>query len=257
MHNFKKRFGQNFLKNKDRAVHMVNSLELTKDDTVIEIGPGHGIVSELLAEKAGHVILIEIDDELIPFLENKFKDTPNVEIVHKDVLQLNLKDLKLKNYKLVGSLPYNIAKKIIFSFLVNDPRPETMSFILQKEVAENYTSKPPKKEFLANFAEVYSDTEYLETIKAGEFHPTPKVESAIIKFKVKQDIQKDPEKLIKFIKVAYSSPRKKLSSNLSHGLKIDKEKVEKALEKLDINLNSRPAELTIDAWKGLFKLLNV
>ncbi|MBN1915630.1 ribosomal RNA small subunit methyltransferase A [Candidatus Dojkabacteria bacterium] len=257
---FKKQFGQNFLKETSVGIKMIKSLDLKPDDTVIEVGPGHGAVTNLLIERTKRMILIEIDTELIDFLKDKYKEDREVEIIHNDILKINLKDLEIENnkYKVVGSLPYNISKKIIAKFLTDEIKPNIMSFLIQKEVAEDYASISPKASFLSNFAQIYSDVEFIGKVPKNHFFPIPKVDGGILQFKFKEVIPDYAEDLTKFIKIGYSSPRKKLISNLSCGLKISKEEIEKKFNNLHIKENIRAAELSLVEWQQIFvKLENV
>lgn len=257
---FKRQFGQNFLKNSSDGWKMLNSLDLDSEDTIIEVGPGHGAVTNLLLGKAKRIILVEIDNDLIGFLKDKYKQSKEIEIIHNDILKVDIEGLKLERgkYKVTGSLPYNISKKIIAKFLKEEIKPSLMSFLIQKEVAEDYASKPPKAAFLSNFAQIYSDVEYIGKVPRNHFYPTPKVDGGILKFRFKEVIPDYAEELTKFIKIGYSSPRKKLMSNLSSGLKLSKVDVESRFVSLHIRENARAAELTLVEWQQIFvKFRNV
>lgn len=256
---FKKQFGQNFLRNSSDAIKMIKGLAVGPEDTVIEIGPGHGAVTDLLLGKVGRIILVEIDNDLIDFLKNKYAHNKEIEIIHSDVMRIDIADLKIEgNYKVTGSLPYNISKKIIEKFLKVEPKPLLMSFLIQKEVAEDYASKPPKAAFLSNFAQIYSDVEYLGKVPKNHFFPTPKVDGGILKFRFKENIPDYAEELGGFIKMGYSSPRKKLITNLFVGLKLSKTDIENHFKILHLNENVRAAELTLVEWQEIFvRLKNV
>lgn len=257
MHNFKKQFGQNFLKNKSAAKKLVDSLDLTKEDVVIEIGPGHGAVTELILPKVKKLIAIEIDEELIGHLKYKFKKYESFELINKDVLKIENEELgmKKKEYKVIGSLPYNISKPIIKKFLTEEPKPSTMSFIIQKEVAEDYAADAPRATFLSNFAKVYSEAEYIETVKASDFHPMPKVDGGIVKFRINNERMVKDGELVKFIKIGFSSPRKILMNNLSNLPDLSKEELATIFTDLKINPKARAAELPFETWVTLFNKL--
>lgn len=255
MHNFKKQFGQNFLRNKGAANKLVESLDLRSEDTLIEIGPGNGSVTDLLIDKVKRLILVEIDQTLIPTLKEKYNAHNNVELVNENILDFKGTNYGLSSmdYKLVGSLPYNISKPIIKKFLTEEPRPSKMSFIIQKEVAEDYASKAPRAAFLSNFSTIYSDIKYLGTISKKDFYPQPKVDGGMLKFEIrKKKIEKGKE-LSKFIRVGYSSPRKVLINNLSNVY--PKEKVASTFKKLEINPKARAAEIEFEGWIELFRIL--
>lgn len=282
-HHFKKYFGQNFLRSENISKRLAHSLK-DEIDTVIEIGPGNGQVTKHLLDRYKNVYSVEIDAELYPVLEEKFKDNENFHLVKSDVLRLEISDqrletsnsedtgfkiqdsgdeqqefgelgienwkLKINDYSVVGSLPYNISKKIINKFLKLEHKPKEMVFLIQKEVAEDYAVKPPKATFLSNLVNAYGEIEYLETIKKEEFYPTPKVDGGVIRI---FNINKNPdEKFIKFIKGCFASPRKTLLNNLSNLLRIDKEMILKAFGDISVTEKVRASEITIDDFEKLY-----
>lgn len=258
-HNFKKWFGQNFLRDVKYIIDFLFVAEIKKDNLVLEIGPGNGVLTEYLVEEAGEVIVVEIDDELIPVLQEKFANYDNFKLVHGDILKINLdKVVKDKDYKVVGALPYNISKKIIQLFLESENPPTDMTFIIQKEVAYKYSDAAPKASFLSMYAQLYSDVEFIAPIPLSAFEPQPKVDGAIIQFR---DIQarfskEDTLAIRKFIKLGYSAPRKKLSKNLAN-YDYDKDKVEQVLEaKLNLTKTARASELELADWIELYNSLN-
>lgn len=257
-HDFKKQFGQNFLKDDYYAKILVSAAKIKSDETVIEIGAGHGVVTAELAKHAKKVIALDIDSTLMAFLKKKFEKTPNVEILNNDILDWDyLKKIGDEKYKIVSSLPYNVAKKIIKIFITSLNPPEIISVIIQKEVADNYLAKAPKATFLGNFANIYSDIEYIDAIPNYAFFPEPKVQSSIITIKPHKPITEDAQKFITFMKSGYSNPRKKLSNNISNYLKIDKGEIEKVLKKTNISVNSRPENLKLEEWLKLFGILTI
>ncbi len=262
MHIFKKYFGQNFLKSEKTSSKIVSFLN-PETKAVVEIGPGQGALTKLMLDKGFNVYSVEIDESLYPYLEARFADYDNFHLIKADILQLNLNELNLKEYTVIGSLPYNISKKIIKLFLEAEYKPAEIIVMLQKEVAEDYAAKPPKGTFLANMVQAYGKCEYLLTVKKGEFYPEPKVDGGVIKIVVNQESlasrslgegwrTENLEKLVKFIKVGFSAPRKTLVNNLSNVYK-DKEILRKAFEKLGINPKARAAELEFETYKKLYE----
>lgn len=258
-HFFKKQFGQNFLRGDRFAKELVNALQIDPTDTVIEIGPGDGQVTKLLLEKAQQVICIEIDYNLVPKLIQRFQDHDNFHIEHTDILLVDIAELAAKynfqNYKLVGSLPYNISKKIIEKFLTTEILPGQMAFIIQEEVAQDYTAKPPKASFLSNWISLYADTKKLVSIPASQFYPTPKVNGAIITISPHQE-RNNIESLAKLIRVGFSAPRKTLLNNLKNNAEIDTDKLSSIWETLDLSPTVRPAELTQEQWRMIRDLVS-
>jgi len=251
MHHFKKKFGQNFLRNIDSVTDLVQAAGITKTDNVLEIGPGEGSVTEFLLQKAGHVTSVEIDPDLIPKLKTRFKDRQNFSVLPADVLDLDLDTVySAEPYKVVGSLPYNISKLIIKKFLTAIHAPVSMTVIVQKEVAEDYGTKYPKAAFLGNFATCYSDVTLGKMIDKSDFYPEPKVDGQIVSFKDIMPRFQDTERLVKFIKIGYSSPRKILSGNLANtGIK--KTEVVKVLKKMELPETARASELSLEQWYNL------
>ncbi|MCA9379206.1 ribosomal RNA small subunit methyltransferase A [Candidatus Dojkabacteria bacterium] len=257
-HFFKKQFGQNFLRGDRFARELVNALNIADGDTVIEIGPGDGQVTKLLLEKARQVISIEIDYNLVPKLIQRFQANKNFHIEHTDILQVEITELAEKydfqSYKLVGSLPYNISKKIIEKFLSSELLPEQMAFIIQEEVAQDYTARPPKASFLSNWISLRADTKKLVSIPASQFYPTPKVNGAIITITPHQHIA-GAEEMAKLLRIGFSSPRKTLMNNLRNNQELDTGKLDIAWQQLGLSPTVRPAELTGEQWREIRELV--
>jgi len=285
-HNFKKNFGQNFLKSSKFVHKLLDPLNLTANDLVIEIGPGDGIVTKSLLESEAQTLCVEIDYDLIAKLIKKFIDMPNFKIVNEDFLKVDLDQIISDNnvdggIKFAGSLPYNVSKKIIRklldfnyrSYIANDfqikREIDSMAFIVQDEVAKIYSAKPPYTEFLAVISNIFADVKKLESIPASQFHPKPKVNGGIIFFKLKTAKQikellaiKKNEALAEAVKefetlvrIGFSSPRKKVSSNIKHSRKYEDKKIEKAFEKLKIDDNTRASQLDFQTWVEIWKKL--
>jgi 16S rRNA (adenine1518-N6/adenine1519-N6)-dimethyltransferase len=253
---FKKEFGQNFLTDIETAIEFVEHAGIKGEDTVIEIGPGEGVITQFLLQEAKKVICVEIDVRFVNELRHKFKSyikTGKLEVIHSDVLELSAASLQLPAYKIVGSLPYNISKQIIKKFLEAENPPESMTFIIQKEVAEDYAAKPSKATFLSNYASLFSDVKYLQKVRKEFFKPQPKVEGGIIKFTMTNDqiSETEREALVKFLKSAFLNPRKKLLKNLNSIYRIDKENLKSIFQKVGVGENARASELKLDQWKKL------
>lgn len=250
----KKQLGQNFLENIVYIDNLVQAAQINKEDTVIEIGPGKGAVTSFLIQEADKVIAIEIDDNLVGYLRNYFKKYDNFNLIHKNILKLNIESLELETYKLIGSLPYNISKQIIKKFLESQKKPEIMAFIIQNEVALDYAASSPKASFLSNFASLYSEVEYIQKVPKEFFSPIPKVDGAIITFKP-YNTTKNYYKIVKFIKSGFLNQRKKLINNLSAIFHIEKGELKKIFNKLDIDPNARASNLSLDNWNQLYQII--
>ncbi len=246
----KKSLGQNFLINRGVLDKIINAAELDKNDTVIEIGPGTGVLTEKLAEKADKIIAIEKDRRLIEGLKEKFKNT-NVEIVEADVLKLDIGELfrnyKLEirnsNYKVVGNIPYYITSHLLKTISEEWARPKLIVLMVQKEVAQRITAKPPHMNLLALSVQFYAEPKIISYISRGSFRPMPKVGSAIIRLNPKDERLKPEFKkeFFKLTKTAFAGKRKQLKNTI--GLEV--------LNKANIRPKARPEELSMDDWLNL------
>lgn len=255
---FKKEFGQNFLTSRKYAKRLVKACNVDINDIVLEVGAGAGMVTQYLVCKAKQVIAIEIDERFTALLENRFKEDVeecNLKIINKDILRLDVNnyDLKIKEYKVIGSLPYNISKRIIKNFLEEDNYPASITVIIQKEVAEDYVAVPPRAKFLSNYVKIFGDAELVEVVPKEVFNPMPKVDGAILKIKVRGSRIEDSKKFIKFLKSAFLNPRKKLVNNLSAIYSTDKKRLLNIFSSLKVDANARASNLELKQWQGIYK----
>jgi len=274
----KKSLGQNFLKDEAVLQRIVESAELSKEDVVIEIGTGTGLLTEKLAGKCKKVIAIELDDRLVSVLQEKFKDT-NVEIIHGDILNINLPELienqQLQDagYKVVANIPYYITAPIIRLMLETKYPPKEMILMVQKEVAERIVAKPGEMSILAVSVQYYAQAQFLFTVFKESFDPKPKVDSAVVRIAPYcsspsgrgcpvigtgegGDVSKEEtKKFFRIVKSGFSAKRKTLVNNLSNGLQLDKSIVEEKLESLGFPRSTRAQELGVEDWKKLVELL--
>ncbi len=263
----KKSLGQNFLKDESVLNRIIASAKLSKEDMVIEIGPGQGALTEKLAEVCKKVIAIEIDDRLIEPLHDKFVEDKNIEIIHDDILKLNLpelieKELKENNvssYKVVANIPYYITAPIIRLFLETKIPPTEVIFMVQKEVAERICAKKGEMSILAVSVQYYAKAEFLFTVFKESFDPVPKVDSAIIKItrNIEQEkiSKEETKKFFRVVKSGFSAKRKTLINNLSNSLQLDKKEIEEKLLSLGFDANVRAQELGVEDWKNLANIV--
>jgi 16S rRNA (adenine1518-N6/adenine1519-N6)-dimethyltransferase len=178
----RKRFGQHFLTDRSALQRIANALELTGEETVLEVGPGRGALTDLLADRARRVVCVELDRDLVALLRQRYTGRPNVEIVEGDVLARPLAGLAGVPYILAGNVPYYITTPIIFHAL-EPPRPERAVYLVQREVAERLASSAGSKAYgaLTVNVQVVARVELIGGVSAGAFHPKPKVESAIVR----------------------------------------------------------------------------
>jgi 16S rRNA (adenine1518-N6/adenine1519-N6)-dimethyltransferase len=256
-HQFKKQFGQNFLRNDRFAQKLVDALDLNDQDTLVEIGPGDGRVTNLLLQKAGKVISVEIDYSLLPNLIKRFSDTAKFELLHSDVMELDLNAAPFTGkYKVAGSLPYNISKQIIQKFLTAPLPPEVMSFIVQEEVAQEYVATSPKATFLSNWIALYADVRKLESIPATQFFPKPKVNGGILVIKPAVKFA-NADQIAQVVRIGFAAPRKTLRNNIASGFKLEASTLDQIWNDLHFSPTIRPAELTLEQWEQLTSKISV
>jgi len=251
----KKYMGQNFLIDKKILDKIIETAELKKQDTVLEIGAGTGILTKELAKKVKKVIAIEKDKNLIKILKKELEkeNIKNVEIIEGNALFLEKSSLKLpNNYKIVANLPYYISARVLRKFLEEIPqkkqgkRPKLMVVTVQKEVAKRICATPGNMNILAISVQLYSFPKIVKIIKKESFWPKPKVDGTILKLKIKNKIPKiDTKKFFKIIKVGFSSPRKQIKNNLK---KVFGKETEEFLKNKGINPRSRPEEIKLENW---------
>ena len=275
-----KSLGQNFLTDENALSKIVQAAELDKNDLVVEIGPGFGVLTKELSKKCQQVIAIEKDRKLAELLKGEFtqnnftklkpqwnqrtispsdkKELEVVEIINSDVLKINLKELLKKygpdkKYKLVSNIPYYITSPVIKFFLENEIQPQAIVLLVQKEVAERICAKPGKLSVLALSVQLYGKPKIISYVDKSSFYPEPKVDSAILKInEIKKEFSDDYYKnIFRIIKIGFSSKRKKLVNNLSVGLHISKDEIIKILQKAKINPDARAQELELENWKRL------
>ena len=257
--------GQNFLINHEVLKKIAKTANLTKNDYILEIGPGFGILTEALLKSSKKVLAVELDKRLAYFLKQKFKGQKNLEILEADILKIKNFDLakKLGNqkYKIVANLPYAISKPVLKKFLTYEPKPELMVVLLQKEVAEKIVAQSGKMSLLSLSVQFYGQAKIIDYVAKQNFYPQPQVESAILKIKINQTLPAEISRIKNFeekkfwqiVKIGFSSPRKQLQNNLSAGLKLDKHIVKDKLKLAKLEENIRPEDLTFKNWADIYQ----
>jgi len=250
--------GQNFLINEKIYDEIVEAATINSEDTVLEVGPGLGFLTAKLAKVAKQVVAVELDDKLANFLQIGLdsQDVENVTIVNQDVLKFNPTDLPI-NYKVVANLPYNITSIFLRTFLNQKNRPQSLILMLQKEVAERLIAKPGNMSMLALSVQFFGDVEIVREVKAGNFWPEPKIDSAVIRLIIKGDkrgeISYEEEKaFFRLAKFGFSAKRKMLKNNIASGLKISNSDAEKLLISVGLDKQIRAQDLSVTDWQKLF-----
>jgi len=250
----KKALGQNFLLNEEILQDIVNEADIEKTDTILEIGPGRGSLTELLIREAGRVIAIEKDGELVGLLKDKFSNTKNLEVIEGDIRNFTLKE---KPYKLVANIPYYLSNFILRKFLESENKPQKIVLLLQKEVAERICEDPGKMSLVSVMVNFYGKPRLGRIIQKENFEPVPKVDSRVI---VVSDI-KTPDNIneklfFRILKVSFAQKRKKLINNLYNGLKIDKSELLKMIKSIGQKETARAQELSLKNWHDLYKKIS-
>lgn len=258
-----KSLGQNFLIDDDIVENIVKSAKIEKEDLVIEIGPGLGTLTNELLKYAGKVICVELDKKMIQILEDRFRLFDNIEIINDDILKIDLNKIieesKMKHTKIVANLPYYITTPIIMKLLEEKANFESITVMVQKEVAERLCAKTGTREAgaITYGVEYYSKAEKLFLVPRNSFIPAPNVDSEVIKLTVKKPINqevKDEEKLFKIIKYAFMQRRKTLINALQNA-GIDKEKTKEILNKLELDEKVRGEALTLKDFINISNLI--
>ena len=257
---FQKRFGQNFLIDAHVLEKIVSAAGITKDDCVLEIGPGIGTMTQYLAESAGQVIAVEIDTNLLPILADTLKDYSNVKVINQDILKVDINEL-VKEYnngrpiKVVANLPYYITTPIIMGLFESNVPIDNITVMVQKEVADRMQVGPGSKDYGAlSLAVQYPYI--VANVPPNCFIPRPNVGSAVIRLTRYQEppVQvKDPKLMFKLIRASFNQRRKTLQNGLNNSPEISfsKEEITKAIESLGVSPSVRGEALSLEQFAQL------
>lgn len=252
----KKSLGQNFLFDENVLARIVDTAVLTTTDTILEIGPGLGALTKLLAERVQQVTAVELDDRFLPILQKELANYDNVTLIHGDILEQNPETLFNEPYKVVANVPYYITGAILRHLLTAAQKPTTMVLTVQKEVAERMTAVPPNMSLLSVSTQFYGRSERITTIKAGAFWPRPDVDSAVIKIDLYDERPlpfNEENAFFTLVKAGFSQKRKQLHNNLRQ-LDLDRNQVADLLQATNIDGRRRAQTLTIEEWIALYKI---
>lgn len=286
----KKAYGQHFLVDESVLDKIITAAEIKSTDRIIEVGPGFGVLTERLVRVAGEVVAIEADKEMVelfnsfiasrPENNDSMKQYNNLVLIEGDAIKvldsLEFKEKYLKEplnpsvvgtstqkdikkgqykvnegYKVVANIPYSITSILIKSFLENDYPPESMTLLVQKEVAERIVAKPGEMSLLSLSVQYFSCPQIISHVSKLAFWPVPKVESSIIQIKSKVTDVKERKRFFRLARIGFSSRRKTLVNNLSAGFQLDRGKVTAIIKKTGLDEKVRAQELSIDNWQNL------
>lgn len=261
----KKGLGQHFLIDPDMLEASIAAADMSPDDTIVEVGPGLGVLTEELGKSAKKVIAIEVDHRIAAQLKKRFSQQTNIAIINEDVLQIDIADLienelshASSNYKVVANLPYYIAAPIIRHFLESRTKPQRMVVMVQKEVAESIAAVPGKMSLLGVSVQLYGKPSIVEYVPAKCFYPPPKVDSAIVRIDVYEQpvVDVDIGDYFKVVKAGFSAPRKQLRNALSKGLSISPNDSADILVRAGISPQRRAETLSLEEWAELYRTLH-
>lgn len=265
--NFQKKFGQNFLIDTHVLDKIIRSAEITKEDMVVEIGPGIGTMTQYLACAAGKVAAIEIDKALIPILEDTLEGYENVQVINGDVLKVDIAKLAEEEnggrpIKVVANLPYYITTPIIMGLFENHVPLKSITVMVQKEVADRMQVGPGTKDYgaLSLAVQYYAKPYIVANVPPNCFMPRPKVGSAVIRLERYDEppVQVEDEKLMfRIIRASFNQRRKTLANGLKNSpeLQFSKEEIEKAIEGIGKSVSVRGEALTLEEFAALSNLL--
>ncbi len=290
----KKSLGQNFLHDEGLLGRIVAAADLVPDDQVLEVGPGLGALTRVLARSVRRVVAVELDGRLLPVLESELSEAGNVELVHGDVLELDPADWFVAPFVVVANVPYYITGAILRHLLGGRPRPRRLVLTVQREVADRLTARPPAMSLLAVSVQYYGRAKLVSTVKAGAFWPRPEVDSAVVRIDVEErhlggagsqgsggageNTAEDPlpnplpegegaispaspfqdtdeARFFRVVRAGFSEKRKQLKNNLRQ-LGLSDDEIAAALAGAGIDGRRRAETLTVGEWEGLTQAIN-
>lgn len=256
----RKSLGQHFLRDRSIVKRIVGAARLEGgQDTVIEIGPGRGALTGLLAEAAGRLVLVEYDDALAADLSEKFADQPHVSVVSADARTLSPSDVPEMAegpYKVVGNLPYYAASPIVRNLLENEAPPTEAVVMVQREVAREMTAKPGEMGLLSVATQLYAEARIVCHAPPRAFSPQPKVHSSVVHLALRAEpsIGGGPTgKFFTLARAGFAAPRKMLPNSLAVGFRGKAAAYAPIIEKAGLDPSQRPATLSMDDWRGLYE----
>lgn len=264
--NFQKKFGQNFLIDTHVLEKIIDAAEITKDDFVLEIGPGIGTMTQYLCERAGKVAAVEIDRNLIPILQDTLCEYDNVEIINEDILKVDIAGLAEQNggnpIKVTANLPYYITTPIIMGLFESRVPIDSITIMVQKEVADRMQAGPGSKDYgaLSLAVQYYARPEIVANVPPNCFIPRPSVGSAVIRLTRHKNPPVDvaDEKLMfRLIRASFNQRRKTLANGLNNAsdIRFSKEEIQKSILALGVPVNVRGEALTLEQFAELSNIL--
>ncbi|MFC2009162.1 16S rRNA (adenine(1518)-N(6)/adenine(1519)-N(6))-dimethyltransferase RsmA [Chloroflexota bacterium] len=258
-----KHLGQHFLVDRGILKSIAAAANLTNEDTVVEVGPGTGLLTREIALLAGNVIAVELDTRMVALLSEELADATNVTVVHGDILRLPPTALldthapaNTHSYKVVANLPYYITSPVLRHFLLSPTAPSTMVVMVQQEVGRAIAAKPGDMSLLSVMIQTFAQPTAVKKVSARSFHPPPKVDSMVLRLEVAAQPpipREDAATFTEFVAAGFRAPRKQIRNSLCLGLQATREHVEPLLAQANVDPVRRPEMLTIDEWVLLWQ----
>lgn len=258
------KLGQNFLMSASALQAIVSAAELSEQDRVLEVGPGLGVLTEQLTSRAGCVVALELDQQLVQVLRTELGDTPNLRVVEGDILRVDHTRLMLEHcpepgaYKVVANLPYYLTSHAIRRFMELAPRPELTVVMVQLEVAQRAVAEPPEANLLGLAVQLYAVPRVMARVPAAAFLPKPDVDSAVLQLRTRSRPLFPglaEERILRLAAAGFGQKRKQLANSLASNLHVDKREVATCLDRAGLEPGVRAQELSLEQWAELCRLL--
>ena len=254
--------GQHFLISKTILKKIIARADIKSGETILEIGPGTGNLTQVLLETGASVVAVEKDQNLVEILKSKVK-SQKLKVVEEDILKFE--EIKINRpYKIVANIPYYLTGQLIQKFLLSQNPPQFMILMVQKEVGERISSRPPRANYFSSLVQFLAEPEILFKVKKENFWPQPKVDSVVIKLtphhlnKVRRSFDiVEMKKFIEFLRVVFRQPRQTVFNNLRKNIAIKPEELEKLFKKFNLTKNTRPQNLNQEQLLEIFKSIMV
>jgi 16S rRNA (adenine1518-N6/adenine1519-N6)-dimethyltransferase len=263
----KKSMGQHFLKDRTVPPRIVEGAGVEAGDCVVEVGPGLGVLTEEIARRldpecGGRLVAVELDGSLLPGLRERFGGYSHVSFVQDDILDVRPEELSGgRAYKVVANLPYYITSAVLRHFLEAERKPESLTVMVQREVAERMVAKPPEMSLLAVAVQFYGRPKVLFRVPPGAFKPPPKVDSAVVKIEVyapgdRPVAAESEEGFFRVVRAGFAQKRKQLGNTLATGLDLPKDKIATRLMEAGVEPSRRAETLSLDEWGKVCSILS-
>lgn len=258
----KKSLGQHFLKDQGIVAQIFSVADISREDKVLEIGPGTGVLTAELLKRAGKVIAVELDPRMVEYLQKTFHSSEGLSILEANILEVDLNELLVHagfeagQYKIVANLPYYITAPIIRTLLSLKIHPKSLTLMVQKEVALRMTARPGAMSLLSLMAQYYTDARIAFLVPPEAFDPAPAVESAVVELRPMRvyDDEQD-RRMFRIARAGFAARRKTLANNLTSSFHVERNRIEQALTSLGLRTDIRAQALSVAEWRGLVPVI--